>query len=242
MRLTSPPDISQYLVYTDVLLDIVVSGAPVLIRQFRTRRWGKLHRQGLRTPLPSIHLANLHSLPNKTDALFLLSRLNKDFFKLCCSAFHGNLAEWRHSRQRTSSSELSADQIWSQSRTDGEITWRRDVLLHQWEVVYRRNSVKEGVLFWSRNAPHQLQAVQTRCKFCSFILMSVYILLQVHMSSALQKLADLITDTEQQHPDSVLLILGTLIKQISPVNCQNTDNASHVPTETVIYWITVTQQ
>ncbi len=163
MRLTSPPDISQYLVYTDVLLDIVVSGAPVLIRQFRTRRWGKLHRQGLRTPLPSIHLANLHSLPNKTDTLLLLSRLNKDFFKLCCSAFHGNLAEWRHSRQRTSSSELSADQIWSQSRTDGEITWRRDVLLHQWEVVYRRNSVKEGVLFWSRNAPHQLQAVQTRC-------------------------------------------------------------------------------
>ncbi len=29
-------------------------------------------------PLPSIHLANLHSLPNKTDEL-LLSCLNKDF-------------------------------------------------------------------------------------------------------------------------------------------------------------------
>ncbi len=34
----------------------------------------------------------------------------------------------------------------------------------------------------------------------------------------------------------------TLIKQISPVNCQNTDITSHVPPETVIYWITVTQQ
>ncbi len=30
---------------------------------------------------------------------------------------------------------------------------------------------------------------------------------QAHVSSALQKLADLITDTEQQHPDSVLIIL-----------------------------------
>ncbi len=38
--------------------------------------------------------------------------------------------------------------------------------------------------------------------------MSVYIPPQVHVSSALQKLADLITDTEQQHPDSVLIILG----------------------------------
>ncbi len=35
---------------------------------------------------------------------------------------------------------------------------RRHVLLHQWEVVYRCNSVKEDVLFWSRNALHQLQA------------------------------------------------------------------------------------
>ncbi len=32
------------------------------------------------------------------------------------------------------------------------------------------------------------------------------------MSSALQKLADLITDTEQQHPDSVLIILGDFNK------------------------------
>ncbi len=32
------------------------------------------------------------------------------------------------------------------------------------------------------------------------------------MSSALQKLADLVTDTEQQHPDSVLIILGDFNK------------------------------
>ncbi len=39
----------------------------------------KLHQRGLRTPLPSIHLANLHSLPNKTDEHLLLSQTNKDF-------------------------------------------------------------------------------------------------------------------------------------------------------------------
>ncbi len=40
---------------------------------------GALMKRGLRTPLPSIHLANLRSLPNKTDELLLLSRTNKDF-------------------------------------------------------------------------------------------------------------------------------------------------------------------
>ncbi len=49
-------------------------------------------------------------------------------------------------------------------------------------------------------------------EFCSFILVSVYIPPQAHVSSALQKLADQITDTEQQHPDSVLIILGDFNK------------------------------
>ncbi len=58
----------------------------MLFRRFRTRTRGKragalekLCRRGLRTPLPSIHLANLRSLPNKMDKLLLLSWLNKDF-------------------------------------------------------------------------------------------------------------------------------------------------------------------
>ncbi len=42
-------------------------------------------------------------------------------------------------------------------------------------------------------------------EICSFILMSVPP--QTQVSTALQKLADMITDTEQQHPDSVLIIL-----------------------------------
>ncbi len=77
-----------------------------------------------------------------------------------------------------------------------------------------------------------LEALFINCKpfyltreFCSFILVSVYIPPQAHMSSALQKLADQSTDTEQQHPDSVLIILG---------DCQNTDSMLHVPPEAVI--------
>ncbi len=45
-------------------------------------------------------------------------------------------------------------------------------------------------------------------EFCSFILASVYIPSQAYLSLALQKLADQITEKEQQQPDSVLIILG----------------------------------
>ncbi len=69
-----------------VLLDIVFGGAATLFRRYSTRRQGKhagalvkLRQRGLRTPLPSIHLAILRSLPNKTDKLLLLSWTNKDF-------------------------------------------------------------------------------------------------------------------------------------------------------------------
>ncbi len=41
IRKYTPPDISPDLVYSDVLLDIVVGGAAVLFRRFRTRRRGK---------------------------------------------------------------------------------------------------------------------------------------------------------------------------------------------------------
>ncbi len=49
-------------------------------------------------------------------------------------------------------------------------------------------------------------------EICLFILVSVYIHPQAHVSLALQKLTDLITDTEQQQPDSVLIILGDFNK------------------------------
>ncbi len=49
-------------------------------------------------------------------------------------------------------------------------------------------------------------------EICLIILVSVYIHPQAHVSLALQKLADQITDIEQKHPDSVLIILGDFNK------------------------------
>ncbi|KAK3506587.1 hypothetical protein QTP70_010160, partial [Hemibagrus guttatus] len=61
-------------------------GAVALFKRFKKRKGGKragalvkLRQRGFRTVLPSIHLANLRSLPNKMDELLLLSRTNKDF-------------------------------------------------------------------------------------------------------------------------------------------------------------------
>ncbi len=45
-------------------------------------------------------------------------------------------------------------------------------------------------------------------EICLFILVSLYIHSQAHMSSALQKLADQITETEQKHPDGFNLSRG----------------------------------
>ncbi len=66
-------------------------------------------------------------------------------------------------------------------------------------------------------------------KFCSFILVIVYIPPPVHVSSALQKLADQITDTEQIHPDSVLIILGDFNKANLPqtAKIQRAHHMSH---------------
>ncbi len=96
---------------------------------------------------------------------------------------------------------------------------------------------------------YDLETLFINCKpfyspreFCSFILVSVYIPPHANARSALQKLADQITETEQQHPDSVLIILGDFNKANLSRELPNTDSTSHVPPETVIYWITVTQR
>ncbi len=107
IRKYTPPDISPVFDYSDVLLDTVVGGEAVLIKRFRMRRRGKragalvkLRQRGFRTALPSIHLANLHSLPNKTDELLLLSRTNKDFSNLllCVSRKPGWMMPFRTAR------------------------------------------------------------------------------------------------------------------------------------------------
>ncbi|KAK3517503.1 hypothetical protein QTP70_012581 [Hemibagrus guttatus] len=86
IRQNTPHNILPVFNYSDVLLDIVVGGAVALFKCFKKRKRGKragalvkLRQRGFRTVLPSIHLANLRSLPNKMDELLLLSRTNKDF-------------------------------------------------------------------------------------------------------------------------------------------------------------------
>ncbi|KAL0151904.1 hypothetical protein M9458_052796 [Cirrhinus mrigala] len=83
IRQNTPQNILPVFDYSGVLLNVVVGGAAALVKRLRTCRWGgalvKLRQCGFRTELPSIHLANLRSLPNKTDELLLLTRTNKDF-------------------------------------------------------------------------------------------------------------------------------------------------------------------
>ncbi len=57
-------------------------------------------QSGFRTPLPSIHLANLRSLPNKTSTL----PDRQGFSNSAALCFTENLAEWRHTGQRATSS------------------------------------------------------------------------------------------------------------------------------------------
>ncbi len=123
----TPPDISLDLVYSNVLLDIVVGGAAVLFRRFRTSRRGKragalvkLCRRGFRTPLPSICLANLRSLPNKTDKL-LLSRLNKDFSNSAALCFSETWLNGVIADSTLHLPKLSADLIATQNQRGNRV-------------------------------------------------------------------------------------------------------------------------
>ncbi len=92
-----------------------------------------------------------------------------------------------------------------------------------------------------------LEALFINCKpfyspqeFSSFILVSVYIPPDAHVSAALELLAAQITHTEQHYPDSFIIILGDFNKANLTVNCLNIDSTSHAPPETAIYWTIVT--
>ncbi len=187
----------------------------MLFRCFRTcrrvKRAGtlvKLHRRGLRTPLPSIHLANLCSLPSKTDKLLLLSQLNKDFSNSAALCF---TETWLNGAIPDSALHLPNFQLIRADR-DAESTGKSR---GGGTCFYINENWCTDVTVLKKTCCYDLEVLFINCKpfylpreFSSFILVSVYIPPQAHVSSALQKLADLITDTEQQHPDSVLIILG----------------------------------
>ncbi|KAL0147687.1 hypothetical protein M9458_056996 [Cirrhinus mrigala] len=75
-------------------MDILVRGAAFLYKRSKRRKRGKragalvkFRQRGFRTPLPSIHLANLRSLANKSDELQLLTHTNKDFLNSAALCF-----------------------------------------------------------------------------------------------------------------------------------------------------------
>ncbi len=219
--LTTEPQehyISLVFVYFDVLLDIVVGGAAVLFRRFRTHRRGKraialvkLRQRRFRTALPSIHLANLRSLPNKTDEL-LLSRTNRDFSKSAVLCFPET---WLNDAIPDSMLHLPNFQLirfeceaesMGKSRGSGTCFYINERWCTDVTVLKKMCCSDLETLFINSKPFYSPRGI------CSFILVSVYIHPQAHMSLALQKLADQITDTEQKHPDSILIILGDFNK------------------------------
>ncbi|KAK3535798.1 hypothetical protein QTP70_021111 [Hemibagrus guttatus] len=198
----------------DVLLDIVVGGAVVLFKRFtkckREKRAGtlvKLRQRGFRTVLPSIHLANLRSLPNKMDELLLLSQTNKDFSNSAALCF---TESWLNDVIPDSVLNLPGFQLFRADRVAESAGKSRG----GGTCFYINERWCTDVTVLKKMCCPDLEAFFINCKpfysprqFSSFILVSVYIPPQAHVSSALQYLADQITHTEQQHPDSVIIIL-----------------------------------
>ncbi|KAI2668905.1 hypothetical protein H4Q32_027217 [Labeo rohita] len=94
IRNCTPDNFLPTFEHSDVLLDILVGGAAFLYKRSKRRKRGKrasalvkFQQRGFRTPLPSIHLANLRSLANKSDKLQLLTCTNKDFLNSAALCF-----------------------------------------------------------------------------------------------------------------------------------------------------------
>ncbi|KAK3505712.1 hypothetical protein QTP70_004358, partial [Hemibagrus guttatus] len=196
-----------------------VGGAVALFKCFKKRKRGKragalvkLRQRGFRTVLPSIHLANLRSLPNKMDELLLLSRTNKDFSNSAALCF---TESWLNDAIPDSALNLPGFQLFRADRVAESAGKSRG----GGTCFYINERWCTDVTVLKKTCCPDLEAFFINCKpfyspreFSSFILVSVYIPPQAHVSSALQHLADEITHTEQQHPDSVIIILGDFNK------------------------------
>ncbi|KAK2920745.1 hypothetical protein Q8A73_000230 [Channa argus] len=187
IRQHTPQNLLPDFQYSDVLLNVVVGGAAALYIS-RTRRRGKragalvkLRQRGLRTPLPSIHLANLRSLPNKTDELLLLSRTNKDFFNSAVLCF---TETWLNDAIPDSVLSLPGFQLFRSDR-DAESTGKSR---GGGTCFYINNRWCSDVTVLKKMCCSDLESLVINCKpfyspreFCSFILVSVYIPPQAHL-------------------------------------------------------------
>ncbi len=212
IRQNTPQKLLPDFDYSVVLLDIIVGGAVVLVKRYRTRRRGKraselvkLCWRGLRTPLPSIHLVNLRSLPNKTDKL-LLSWTNKDFSNSAALCF---METWLNDTIPDSALHLSNFQL---IRSDRDAESR--VKLHGGGTCFYINERWcTDVTVLKKMCCSDLETLFINCKpfyspreFSSFILVRFYIPPLANARSAWQKLAVLIRH-RTKHPNSVLIIL-----------------------------------
>ncbi|KAK3551087.1 hypothetical protein QTP70_012180 [Hemibagrus guttatus] len=146
------------------------------------------------------------------DELLLLSRTNKDFSNSAALCF---TESWLNDAIPDSALNLPGFQLFRADRVAESAGKSRG----GGTCFYINERWCTDVTVLKKTCCPDLEAFFINCKpfyspreFSSFILVSVYIPPQAHVSSALQHLADQITHTEQQHPDSVIIILGDFNK------------------------------
>ncbi|KAL0154303.1 hypothetical protein M9458_050416, partial [Cirrhinus mrigala] len=219
IRNSTPDNFLPTFEHSDVLLDILVGGAAFLYKRSKRRKRGKragalvkFRQRGFRTPLPSIHLANLRSLANKSDELQLLTRTNKDFLNSAALCF---TETWLNGTIPDSALHLTGFQLIRADRVTESSGKTRGGGL----CFYINEGWCTDVTVLNKMCCPNLEAIFINCKpfyspreFSSFILVSVYIPPDARASVALELLADQITHAEQRYPDSFIIVLGDFNK------------------------------
>uniref|UniRef100_A0A7N8WMP4 Reverse transcriptase domain-containing protein n=1 Tax=Mastacembelus armatus TaxID=205130 RepID=A0A7N8WMP4_9TELE len=202
--------------HSDVLWSVLAGGAAALLRKRKRGKRAdalvKLRQRGLRTALPSIHLANLRSLPNKMDEIHLLIRINKDFSNSAALCF---TETWLNGAIPDSALHLPGFQLIRADRNSDATGKSRG----GGTCFYINERWCTDATVLKKICCPDLEALFINCKpfyspreFSSCVLVSVYIPPQARVCDALHQLAEEIANTEQQHPDSVFIILGDFNK------------------------------
>lgn len=169
----TPPDISPVFDYS--LLDIVVNGSVQTLQdvQMREASW-RVHEA--QTALPSIHLANHHAVPNKTDKLLYSPRQIRIFQTLLLCGIPDSVLH------------LPNFQLFSADR-NAESTGKSHC---GGTCFYINERWCTDVTVLKKMCCPNLELLFINCKpfyspreFCSFIIMSDYIPPQVHVRLAI---------------------------------------------------------
>ncbi|XP_061640830.1 bis(5'-adenosyl)-triphosphatase isoform X1 [Phyllopteryx taeniolatus] len=184
-------------------------------RRHRGKRAGiqvKLRKRGHRLAFPSIHLANVCSLPNKMDELHLLLKTSKDFGRSAAMCF---TETWLCDAVPDGGIMLPGFHIHRADR-DMESSGKTK---GGGICLYINEKWCTDVTVLSTHCSPHLESLFLNCKpfyspreFASFILAGVYIPPQANTNAALLTLADQVNEIEKKHPDSPLIILGDFNK------------------------------